>query len=364
MSQCTPSTDILLYCRAGFERECALEVADRSADCGVAGESTATLGSGFVVFAAADPRLADLLRQRLRFDELVFARQLIFSARLVEGLPATDRLGPLIAAAQVGKLRFAQAFVEHADTEEGKRLSSFCRKFSAVFDAAAAKEGLVVAQARTRLHLFFPDAGCCYVGYSDARNASPWPLGIPRIKFPAGAPSRSALKLAEAISTLLTPAEQTARMCAGMRAVDLGAAPGGWSWCLAQRGIHVTAVDNGPLAKEVLATGFVEHLRSDGFHFRPKRAVDWMVCDIVEKPSRVAALVAQWVSRRWCRHCIFNLKLPMKKRYEELQKCTALICSSLDGEGIAHRLRFKQLYHDRDEVTGYLCAVQGPRRKR
>lgn len=38
-----------------------------------------------------------------------------------------------------------------------------------------------------------------------------------------------------------------------------------------------------------------------------------MVCDMVEKPAKVAALMAQWLVNGWCRETIFNLKLPMKK---------------------------------------------------
>ena len=39
---------------------------------------------------------------------------------------------------------------------------------------------------------------------------------------------------------------------------------------------------------------------------------------MVEKPAKVAALMAQWLVNGWCRETIFNLKLPMKKRYEEV----------------------------------------------
>jgi 23S rRNA (cytidine2498-2'-O)-methyltransferase len=356
--------EVLLYCRPGFEEECAQDMVERSASCGVPGESTATQGSGFVVFAADNRKHSEMLQRQLRFDDLIFARQIVFVTQLIEGLAPADRLRPLLDALKQYEVRCAEVFVEHADTDQGKQLSSFCRKFSRILEASMAAADMLSADARQRLHLFFLDSSRCYLGFSTIGNASPWPLGIPRIRFPAGAPSRSALKLAEAFATFLTPEEQSVRLAAGMRAVDLGAAPGGWSWQLACRGLHVVAVDNGLLAKQVMGTGFVEHLRADAFHYRPKRAVDWMVCDMVEKPARVATLVAQWGSERWCRHCIFNLKLPMKKRYSELQKCAALIAGALDTNGIAYRLRFRQLYHDREEVTGYLSASDGPRRKR
>jgi len=99
----------------------------------------------------------------------------------------------------------------------------------------------------------------------------------------------------------------------------------------------------------------VTHLRVDGLTFRPRRPVDWMVCDIAAPPSRVATMVAQWMSEGLARQAIFNLKLPMKKRYDEAVRCRSIIATALARAGIACTLALKQLYHDREEITGY-CA--------
>jgi len=150
----------------------------------------------------------------------------------------------------------------------------------------------------------------------------------------------------------------------GMNAVDLGAAPGGWTWQLVKRGVRVTAVDNGPM-KGVLAHHplvqhpLVQHLRQDGFKYAPRKAVDWMVCDMVEKPSRVAALIAAWFIAGWCKHSIFNLKLPMKQRVATLASVLGGIRKQLDDEGIHYRMLAKQLYHDREEVTVFLTKSKG-----
>ena len=37
-----------------------------------------------------------------------------------------------------------------------------------------------------------------------------------------------------------------------MRAADLGAAPGGWTWVLTRHGLRVQSIDNGPLRQHVL----------------------------------------------------------------------------------------------------------------
>ena len=141
-----------------------------------------------------------------------------------------------------------------------------------------------------------------------------------------------------------------------MRAVDLGAAPGGWTWQLAQRGLHVTAVDNGPLKGAVDDDPLVTHVREDGLRWRPRRPVDWLVCDIVEQPVRIAELIAHWIADGAARRAIFNLKLPMKKRYDEVRRCEQRIGEILARATTRYTLRVRQLYHDREEVTGYLAA--------
>src|SRR5262249_10660350 len=157
-------------------------------------------------------------------------------------------------------------------------------------------------------HVLFTDPDTAFIGTSRASTGSPWPMGIPRLAMPRGAPSRSTLKLAEALITLLTEEERARFLKPATRAADLGAAPGGWTWHRAQRGLRVTAGDNGPLKGEVTLDPLVDRLRVDGMAWRPRRPADWMVCDIVVQPSRIAALVAAWLAEGHCRRTIFNLK--------------------------------------------------------
>ena len=183
-------------------------------------------------------------------------------------------------------------------------------------------------------------------------------MGILRMKMPYEAPSRSVLKLAEAFEVFLSDEEKTQWIKQGMHAVDLGAAPGGWTWHLVQLGMQVVAVDNGPLKGVVAEHPSVKHLRQDGFRYRPKHTVDWLVCDMVEQPGRVAALVSDWVASGATNRAIFNLKLPMKKRVEALAEALSGIREVLDKKGFKYRLQAKQLYHDREEVTVFLAKIK------
>jgi 23S rRNA (cytidine2498-2'-O)-methyltransferase len=123
---------------------------------------------------------------------------------------------------------------------------------------------------------------------------------------------------------------------------------------LARNHIKVSAIDNGPMAETALATGLVDAIRADGFVWQPPKPVEWLVCDMVESPRKVAARLGLWFAQGWCRRAIFNLKLPMKKRWDETRLCLDLFQQKA---GVPLDLRAKQLYHDREEITVYAGPV-------
>lgn len=357
MSQEAPVIQsLLLYCRPGFEKECATEIQDQTQKLEVSGYSKANPNAGYVLFTPYQTGDMPLLMKQLRFADLCFARQMVAVLPLLSKLSVEDRISPVLEAASALSRQFFDTWLETADTNDAKELSVFLRKFQGPLARAMADAGMVSAKpGAPRLHLFFLNSTTVYAGLSRPGNASPWPMGIVRLKFPRSAPSRSTLKLEEAFLFFL--GDEPKILQPGMKAVDLGAAPGGWTWQLVKRSIRVIAVDNGPMDKELMDSGIVEHLRVDGFRYLPPRPVDWLVCDMVDQPSRIAALVARWMAGGHCRHAMFNLKLPMKKRHEEIKRCRAIIEETLDNAGVPFRLSFKQLYHDREEVTGYLARL-------
>jgi 23S rRNA (cytidine2498-2'-O)-methyltransferase len=79
--------------------------------------------------------------------------------------------------------------------------------------------------------------------------------------------------------------------------------------------------------------------------------VDWLVCDMVDKPARVVDLVARWFERGDCRAALFNLKLPMKRRFEEVQLSRSILEGRLGRLGGNWRIQMRQLFHDREEIT-------------
>lgn len=344
---------LLLYCRSGFEKETAAEIMALTRRQGIEGYVRTGPDSGYVLFYPHDPAaLLGQLAERTRFDRLMFPRQWVFCQQPAPVLPEADRLAPLLEAINRMGGCFSGVWLETADTNEAKTLATFHRKFFPLLEKGLRSQHLILPGQDRHLHVFLMDSRRIHLGWSPVGNASVWPMGIPRLRFPGSAPSRSTLKLEEAFLFFVEKPELELR--AGMTAVDLGAAPGGWTWQLVRRHIRTTAIDNAALQTDLLASGLVEHLRVDGFRYRPNRPVDWLVCDMVEQPARIAGRVTDWVAAGWCQKAVFNLKLPMKKRYEEVLRCRDVMIERLVREGIAFELAFKQLYHDREEITGYL----------
>lgn len=342
---------LVLFCRSGFESECAADIQAQAARLGVAGYCKAKPQAGYVSFHPGDQSELGGLIDRLDLGELIFARQWFLALSLCRDLPVTDRATPLAAALEALPAAAGALVLETPDTNEGKALSRLVRGIRAPLLARLREAGRVRPEGALAAHVMLLSGSAALVGYAPLANSAPWPGGIPRLRQPASAPSRATLKLEEALLRLLDDAERERLLQPGMQAVDLGAAPGGWTWQLVRRGLRVTAVDNGPMDEALMDSGRVEHRREDGFRYRPAYPVDWMVCDIVESPIRVAELVARWFEMGWCRASVFNLKLPMKKRYQETRRCLDHLGSRLDAAGLRYRLRCKQLYHDREEVT-------------
>ncbi len=159
------------------------------------------------------------------------------------------------------------------------------------------------------------------------------------------APSRSYLKIEEAYGVLGAEPQP------GQSVIDLGAAPGGWSYSAAKRGARVVAVDNGPLRGGARAPPLISPRRADAVAFRPARdeRFDWLFCDLIEEPNHVLRhLLVPWLAHRWCRRFVVNLKLgradPVTLLAELRRRCPPCLPPPAF-------CRVRHLYHDRDEIT-------------
>jgi len=347
-------TTIVLYCRPGFEKECGAEIQEKAAWNEVYGYLELTKHQGLVYFHLHDPEHGELLMEKLPLKRLIFARDWFVALTDKLDLPEYNRV-EAISEALGDDWQYADLRMETLDTNDGKSLSKFCRKLAVPLRQALRKNKVLTEKGDNHgaiLHALFLSGQQVILGYSFGHNSSVHPMGIPRLKFPSKAPSRSTLKLDEAFLYFIPRNQWDTRLTSGMKAVDLGAAPGGWTYQLVRRGMMVSAVDNGPMAESIMETGQVKHYTIDGFKFVPaKQNVYWLVCDMVEKPHRVAWLMSQWLLKGYCKEAIFNLKLPMKGRYQQVTKDLQSIKDAFAEHKVKYELYAKHLYYDREEVT-------------
>lgn len=164
--------------------------------------------------------------------------------------------------------------------------------------------------------------------------------GRARMRVHGERPSRAARKVEEALAWLgLSPGS-------GEVCVDMGAAPGGWTWSLLEKRCRVIAVDPAKLRPDIAKHTKLTHIQGSAFSYAPDEPVDWLFGDMAWRPHEVAEMAAKWGRQRWARFLVMNFKLPMKKKWEMVVRIRAIL-----AQGGWKRVRSRQLYHDRDEIT-------------
>ena len=354
---------VLCYCRQGYASQMSDELSRYFAQSAISGYPKFTKSAGFACFYLHQSQSLKTISKQVQFSELMFARQLVFLVAHPVHLSGDDRVSEVVSVLPESEQALQTCVVEVPDTEEGKHLSKFSRKFAVPLRQAMRDKGVLYRRKFNKpiaglcWHIFLSQNDKALLGVSLPHNRSDHEQGIYRLKMPQDAPSRSTLKLEEAIYTFIPKTDQADLFREGYRAVDLGACPGGWTYQLVKRGVQVAAIDNGKMQAQLMATGLVEYHAVDGFKYRPLHGpVQWLVCDMIEQPQRVTNLMLDWLLDGDARHAIFNLKLPMQNRYATMTECLNLLREGLKGAGISFSLQAKHLYHNRDEVT--VCILR------
>ncbi|MBI0435475.1 SAM-dependent methyltransferase [Roseomonas sp. KE0001] len=155
-----------------------------------------------------------------------------------------------------------------------------------------------------------------------------------------GPPSRAYLKLWEALTRIgRWPGP-------GETSLDLGAAPGGWSWALAQLGGAVTAVDKAAMDPAVAALPNVTIRTESAFGLEPEKhpPVDWLFSDIICYPARLLALVRRWMEAGRARNFVCTLKFQGETDHDTAAEFAAIPGAQLfHGAHNKHELMFCRL---------------------
>ncbi|WP_339234513.1 SAM-dependent methyltransferase [Paenibacillus sp. FSL R5-0517] len=185
-----------------------------------------------------------------------------------------------------------------------------------------------------------------YAGVSrPEQNLSDWNGGAVRFQKEDGQISRAKFKLLEA--------EQTFGIdfTSFRKALDIGAAPGGWTSFLLERGLEVTAVDPAKMDATLLASPKLTFLKKNAGDVRFREGeFDLLVCDMSWSPKLMSRLVSDLLySLQPGGTAIVTVKLLHKKPL-------ALIKDVIDTfeRSRMQIQRSKQLFHNREEITLYM----------
>ena len=177
-------------------------------------------------------------------------------------------------------------------------------------------------------------------------NLSDWAGGKRRFAREKGQISRAEFKLLEALEVFDVPLPER-----GV-ALDLGAAPGGWTRVLRQKEQYVTAVDPARLDPSLREDGNVRHLRMTAEEYL-ERGPDQF--DLVVNDMRMDARDSARLMLRYAPYlyrdgrAIMTLKLPQEGRENVLDHATNILTDAYVILGA------RQLFHNRSEVTLYLA---------
>jgi len=225
------------------------------------------------------------------------------SRRPIAGAAVRDNAGTRVAAfaGQHRATLVEQAILQLLEHKR-RRLVRSLRCFNPALPFAA-------EQSHVQLLLITPTEGYVSIAvapmpYAHRQLIAFFKKGEIPIASDKQAPSRAFAKLVEA-ELRLGRKIQPGEVC-----VDLGAAPGSWSYVAIQRGARVLAVDRAPLREDLMRNPHVEFCPGDGFRFKPRTApVDWLLCDVIAPAEASAGLLLQWLRARWCRHFVVTLKV-------------------------------------------------------
>ncbi|KAA9006518.1 methyltransferase domain-containing protein [Paenibacillus spiritus] len=189
----------------------------------------------------------------------------------------------------------------------------------------------------------YAGAAGLYAGVSrPADNLSDWNGGAIRFKREEGQISRAKFKLMEAEKEFGIPFGHF------RKALDIGAAPGGWTSFLLERGMQVTAVDPARMHESLEGHPGLKVLRKNAgeVKFR-ENEFDLLVCDMSWSPKLMAKLVSGLLySLAPGGTAVVTVKLLYKKPLALIREIAAIF----EGERMQIQ-RIKQLFHNRDEVT-------------
>ena len=185
----------------------------------------------------------------------------------------------------------------------------------------------------------------CYMGLGTPEdNISGWSGGMMHYKKGENDISRAKYKLMEAIEVF------NIDMGGFHSALDLGAAPGGWSSVLLENNLQVTAVDTGDMDDRLNKYPGFKFIKANAAELElEKDSFDLLTSDVswnAKNTARTINKASEYLKTGGT--AVVTLKLMGDKVRKTIKEVLAIY------KEVFEVLEVKQLFHNRDEVTLYL----------
>ena len=190
-----------------------------------------------------------------------------------------------------------------------------------------------------------------YLGISRLEhNVSDWTGGIRFYSKADGVICRAEFKIEEAFQVFGIAVED------GMTALDLGAAPGGWTHFLSRQEVSVDAVDPANLEEEVKKAKNVKHYKMLAQEFAAaykEKRYDIIVNDMkmdTNESIDILCEMSRQLKPEGC--CILTLKLPKSNIQKRINVARQVLARRFET------VKIRQLYFNRSEVTVFAKGLR------
>ncbi|MEF2245853.1 SAM-dependent methyltransferase [Paenibacillus sp. IITD108] len=309
-------------------------------------------GASFTQLAASEVFMMNSPLEREALLELVLEHEPIFLRhiqpvdRTIAITGSTDDLEALAEMVRNARLSFENKDTAvHVRKASGSPYTYSTADTKAVIDAVLEDiDSQPVVQQPEIIIAIYAGATQLYAGFATPEQMlSDWPGGAVRFQREENQVSRAKFKLLEAERTFGLHYEQY------RNALDVGAAPGGWTSLLLERGLSVTAIDPANMHESLSNHPGLIHYKQNASDVKlQKNHYDLLVCDMSWSPMLMSKLVLDLeYALADDAIAVITIKLMHKKPLQTIREVIERLQQKFE------LIKAKQLFHNREEIT--LC---------
>lgn len=149
-------------------------------------------------------------------------------------------------------------------------------------------------------------------------------------------PSRAYLKLEESLHLMQKFPKK------GERCLEIGAAPGSWTYILSELGADVIACDRAPLDNKLKKFPNIKFIQGDAFKLTEEKIgkIDWLFSDLICYPEKLYSYLIPWIENKSCKNFVCTLKFQGEIDFNIIKEF-----EKIPGGKIVH------LYNNKHELT-------------